>query len=577
MYTPKWTNFFFYIFVFFFFLSKICKGKGPIFNDRGKHVLDTPEKSLIKTCLRVSNAIKYYEEFLKNYPYDDKCLIYSEIGNSTLEKHKLQNYNCYAKIQKPLCKLSYTDTGEEEGELGYANGVTGMTRMTGMMGDSSKNQSDTNLSTHEEEDNSRELRENKKTRRHINESICSHTKIFFIHLIRRCLEGGYNDPLVHCASLDIEKKIIMNGPLFCESSYERRSIKDSSSKAISIYGNHYNKYIIKTFDFKKEQYDNCLNMVNIYNTCSIIEKNSFKNTNKDLCLTKRSKYFCNMIIEKENDLNYIYTCSDIFLPYLLSSKDYKKTNTYLCYHIGNYVTILKEKKNYYLKEKKKSEENVKNLKLTQKLYKIVENIFHILNKETKENILIVNNLFNNLKKLKNKNILSDEYILKLSKINEDIIKLEKLINSIDYPILNMTTINTNISLVNKNKKWIEDIVNMERDISYTSNEINEYININKKKKINGKKYGKLNFYELNKLKNKQEYLSKLIQNYAKKSSNSVFQYNKSLTKHFIMDIKNFNNLVEVYTSQISLLIKMGISPMTGKDVAQFTYVDGGRA
>ncbi|SBT77242.1 conserved Plasmodium protein, unknown function [Plasmodium ovale] len=577
MYTRKGTNFCFYIFVFFFFLSKICNGKRTIFNEAGKQVLDTPEKSLIKACLRVSNAIKYYEEFLKNYPYDDKCLIYSEIGNSTLEKHKLQNYNCYAKIQKPLCKLSYTDTGEEEGEMGHTNGVTGITGVTGVMRDSSKNKSDTNLDTHEEEDNSSELGENKTTRRHADESICSYTKKFFIHLIRRCLEGGYNDPLVHCASFDIDKKIIMNGPLFCESSYERRSIKDSSSRAISIYGNHYNKYIIKTFDFKKEQYDNCLNMVNIYNTCSIVEKNSFNNTNRDLCLTKRSKHFCHTIIEKENDLNYIYTCSDIFLPYLLSSKDHKKTNTHLCYHIENYVTILKEKKNYYLKEKKKLEENVKNMKLTQKLYKIVENTFHILNEETKASSLVVNNLFNNLKKIKNKNILSDEYMLKLSKINEDITKLEKLINSIDYPILNMTTIDANISLVNKNKKCIEDFVKMERDISYISNEINDYIHINKKSILKEKKNGKLNFYELKKLKNKQENLSKLIQNYAEKSSNSVFQYNKSLTKHFIMDIKNFNNLVEVYTSQISLLIKMGISPMTGKDVAQFTYVAGGRA
>ncbi|SBS99238.1 hypothetical protein, conserved [Plasmodium malariae] len=570
-------NFLFCIFEYFFFLSKLCKGQVIVQNNLNRNAISNTSEHLIDTCLEVSNAITYYEDVLKDYSYNKKCLIYKEIGNSVLEAYKLNDHNCYKAIQKLLCKLKYLKVENTSDELDNTNDEDEL------RDNSYENTREANLIISEEEkdmDKKNEKREknnkneqngkleqngkNEQNKDRLRVEKCNSTKTLFTSLLKRCRQKISRDPLVHCASFDKEKNVILDGALFCESSYERKSVEDYNITK-SVYGENYKKIIIKTFDFKNEQMEDCLNMVNIYNNCSIVEKSIFSNKKKDtdFCTTERSEYFCRYKIEKQNDMNYIYTCSDIILPYLLSSKDENKTYDQLCNNISNYVNLLKEKKNYYLKKKRKLKVDTKKAKFMNKLYKIVENLFQLLKEEYEKYDMQINNLFNNLEKLKEENkikkVFSNDYmVLQLNKVNDDITNLEGMINNIEYPTMSKNNVAENISIVHKTKKYIEELLKIQKDISSTSNILNEYFSSKNKDELKVMYGSKLNFDELKKLQMKHDRISKLIKSYAERNSVWASPYEESLIKDFNKDMQNFDNLTEIYTSQISLLIQKGL-------------------
>ncbi|CRH00234.1 conserved Plasmodium protein, unknown function [Plasmodium relictum] len=541
------TKFFLYLFEFLFCLNKIYSCKNALEDIFHKNNLLNVNDSLTNLCLKVSNGLIYYEDLLKNYKYDNNCLKYNKIGNYVLEKHNMNNYNCYKEIQKLLCKINYINI---ENKIIKDKNISNENSMKEYI-DGNDSKTNMNISEENEKHNIDEDDiYNSKIKK------CYKTKFFFISLIKRCIEKGDRDPLVHCASLNFEKKIILDAKLFCESSYERKSIEENEIRK-SIYNDFYRKALIKTFNFKKEEIKNCIDMVNIFNNCSIVEQNIF-NTTIDSCILERSKHFCHKKIEEMHNKNYIYTCSDIILPYLLSSKDENKSYDYLCNNINIYLNILKEKKNFYLIEKRKLEKNTKNIKITLKLYKMIERIFQLLKVETQKDSLEIDNLFYNLEKLKNKRIFTEEYFLMLNKVYEQLEELEDILVKFDYPILNKNSIEENISLVKEIKACVDILIKIQKEVSTTSKLINEYINKKKNDKLKDKHINELNFDEMRKLKKKYDNIKNLIENYADKNNNSIFEYQKSYEKDFIGDIQNFSDLIEIYTDQISLLIKNNI-------------------
>ncbi|GAW81128.1 hypothetical protein, conserved [Plasmodium gonderi] len=543
--------------------------------------------NLIETCMRISEGITYYEDELKNYKYDDQCFPYREIGNYVLEKHNLSSYNCYRKIQKPLCKMSYTSITNpmveeidankschkhikkytnEENENVISNisqdeehvvvknnreekGETGRTNVTSMMDTINENTRNKHIS---EVDNI-----------NVGYPQCVRTKELFTSLLLQCLENGYGNPMSHCASLDMKKNVILDGELFCQSSYERRRLEmEEDGVHKSIYGNNYKKYIIKTFDFKKDEMDNCIDMVNIFNQCSIVEKSIFPQKKPNDCIQQGVKHFCNEKIQKMDDVDYINTCSDIILPYLLISK--YKNNTYyqLCHNINDYANMLKRKKNQFLKKKKKIQENVKHMKLTQKLYKITEYIFQTMYDETEKYNVDINDLFKNLKNIKRVH-LPNEYMSKLNNVNQGIAYLENLIDKMVYPNFNKSSIHQNILLVNETKEYIKNILDIQKSVLIMAKMINKYIHERLHTGVGhisevDNHIVFLNFDELTLLQKRHQHMNEIIQKYADTGHDSIFQYQNSLMKDFHKDIEKINNSIEMYTSQISLLLKKGL-------------------
>ncbi|CRG96413.1 conserved Plasmodium protein, unknown function [Plasmodium gallinaceum] len=540
-------EFFIYLFEFLFCLAKLNKYQNVIEDIFHKKNVRNTNDSFTNICLKVSYGLIYYEDLLKNYKYDNKCLKYNKIGNYVLEKHNMSNYNCYKKIQKPLCKLNYINIENQIIEDNNINNDNSVKESA----EEKNSKANTNMFDEQEKHiaNGDNIYNSKIKK-------CYKTKNFFISLIKRCIEKGDKDPLVHCASLNFEKKIILDPKLFCESSYERKGIEEKEIRK-SIYNDIYKKAVIKTFNFKNEETNDCINIVNIFNNCSIVERNIF-GTTIDSCILERSKNFCHKTIEEMHNKNYIYTCSDIILPYLLSSKEENKSYNNLCHNFNNYLNILKEKKNFYLKEKRKLEEKVKTIRITQKLYKMIEDIFQLLKEETQKNSLVIDNLFHNLEKLENQRLFNEEYILKLNKVHEKLQESENLIIKSGYPVLNKNSIEENISLFKEIKANVEKLRKLQMDIGTYSKLIIEYINKKKNEKLNDKDINEINLDELKKLKKKYDNIKNFIENYSKKNNNSIYEYQNSYEKDFIEDSKNFNNLVEIYTDQIYLLIKNNI-------------------
>ncbi|CAD2104685.1 conserved Plasmodium protein, unknown function [Plasmodium vinckei] len=597
-------NYFIYILELLLILNYLGNVDGKVEQPTLKNTFSSPNKFLIDTCINVANGLSYYDELIKNYDYDRKCLMYKEVGNFVLEKYKLEHYNCYSKIQKPLCKIRYVDIkdGHKGKEKCKTNNIhvspiiqnIGLDKnveiameknnssiMDGTL--SIKKENDTTERNESNEqydssllniDNSNGIHEDDDEHSH-----CNTAKDLFISLIKKCTENKYKDELVHCATFDIEKNVILNGETFCERSYERKMVEDKKiEKKIyrSVYGNNiYKKLIIKPIKFKKHEYSECINMVNIYNNCSVVEQKLTNNKDIEFCLLQRSNDFCNSKIKVENNKDYINTCSDIILPYLLSSEnDDNLTYIQMCYDISNYIDILDKKKLQYLKQKKKYEQNISNINITQKLYKIVKKNFQILNEENDKYYEHINNLFNILlgAKQNNKLLLSNHCITKLNNLSEKTNYLYNKVNSIEYPDMNANLIDNNIAFINKNKISIEDIIKIQMDISAASDEIRQCVNEkegNKKSdnktrsdninKYKDNKFAELNYDELNKMKHKGNHINKLIQNYATKSNNSILKNNEELTNNFKNDIKKMNTMIEIFTSQINLLIKSGFS------------------
>ncbi|CAD2092099.1 conserved Plasmodium protein, unknown function [Plasmodium vinckei lentum] len=597
-------NYFIYILELLLILNYLGNVNGKVEQPTLKNTFSSPNKFLIDTCINVANGLSYYDELIKNYDYDRKCLMYKEVGNFVLEKYKLEHYNCYSKIQKPLCKIRYMDIMDDQKgkekcktnnihvspiiqNIGLDKNVEiVMEKNNSSIMDGTlliKKEDDTterneNNEQHDSSllniDNSNAIHEDDDENSH-----CNTAKDLFISLIKKCTENKYKDELVHCATFDIEKNVILNGEAFCEKSYERKMVEDKKiEKKIykSVYGNNiYKKLIIKPIKFKKNEYSECVNMANIYNNCSVVEQKLSNNKDIEFCLLQRSNDFCNSKIKVENNKDYINTCSDIILPYLLSSENNDNlAYIQMCYDIRNYIDILDKKKLQYLKQKKKYEQNISNINITQKLYKIVKKNFQILNEENDKYYEHINNLFNILlgAKQNNKLLLSNHCITKLNNLSEKTNYLYHKVNSIEYPDMNANLIDNNIAFINKNKINIEDIIKIQMDISAASDEIRQCVNEkegnkksdNKTRSDNSNKYkdnkfAELNYDELNKMKHKGNHINKLIQNYAKKSNNSILKNNEELINNFKNDIKKMNTMIEIFTSQINLLIKSGFS------------------
>ncbi|SCM09055.1 conserved Plasmodium protein, unknown function [Plasmodium chabaudi adami] len=573
-------NYFMYILELLLILNYLGNADGKVEQPTPKNTFSSSNNFLIDTCINVANGLSYYDELIKNYDYDRKCLMYMEIGNFVLEKYKLERYNCYSKIQKPLCKIRYVGIkGDQKGKEKCKTNNIHVSPIIQNIG------LDKNVEIAMEKNNSSIM--NDTTEQHDSSLLnidnennhCDSVKDLFISLIKKCTENKYKDELVHCATFDIEKNVILNGEAFCEKSYERKMVEDTkieNKKYRSVYGNNiYKKLIIKPIKFKKHEYSDCVNMVNIYNNCSVVEQKLTNNKDVEFCLLQRSNDFCNSKIKVENNKDYINTCSDIILPYLLSSKnDDNLTYIQMCYDISNYIDILDKKKLQYLKQKKKYEQNISNINITQKLYKIAKKNFQILNEENDKYYEHINNLFNILlgAKQNNKLLLSNHCITKLNNLSDKTDYLYHKVNSIEYPDMNANLISDNIAFINKNKINIEDIIKIQMDISAASDEIRQCVNEkgrNKKSdnktrsdnihKYKDTKFAELNYDELNKMKHKGNHINKLIQNYAAKSNNSILKNNEELINNFKNDIKKMNIMIEVFTSQINLLIKNGFS------------------
>ncbi|SOV78212.1 conserved Plasmodium protein, unknown function [Plasmodium sp. gorilla clade G3] len=590
-----------------FYKPYLCKNIKEKYHEHLIREFTYSKDDLINTCLEVNRGLIYYEDLLKNYKYDTNCLRYKYIGNYVLEKYQMNEFNCYEKIQKPLCKLNYINkenvvdvkdnTEENKGKKGYHLW---------------ENNLDSKISK------------------------CYNIKNFFVHLINRCINNREEDSLVHCSSFDNQKHIILDGDVFCKSSFEQINVEQNINKN-SIYGERYKKKNIKkTISFQNDDFNDCLNMVNIFNNCSLVQNKLFNKT-VDICLLETNTQFCNIQLEKVNDKNYIYTCSDIILPYLLSfnmNKNNKRiyefddhdddnkyndkqedeenqsiTNKERCHDIYNYLKILKDNKKKLLQEKKVLEYHVKNINIINKLYKIIHNILQILKNETDKSNIDIKEFFDIMENIKSNEFIKKEYImLILNKINEEIFRSYQIMVHFHYPILNKNTINENISLVNYIKEDVNNFIKLYKDIASNSRIINEYIkksnqnnstyndniNLNKsisnlhnmnhtddKKKLNilynmnqikkndfypnhtnnipkDKNMTEINIDQLQKFKQIYYNINKLIQKYTKQTNQSIFHLPAPSLQNFKRDINNHNLLIDLYTDQISLLIKNNI-------------------
>lgn len=475
--------------------------------------------SVVDRCLEVSNAIKFNEEFLNQYEYDDThCLKFRQIGNYVLEKNGMSSFNCYKKIQKPLCKLHYT---EKENRI--------------------------EDSIHNE---------------------CEETKDFFISLMKRCTIKGNKDPLVHCASFSKFQNFIQDASIFCTSSYERREEKPDGHDTKSVYGEYFPRSSIKTYTFTKNQMGDCIDIVNNYNYCSIVERNLLKmegNQNDedsimDACLMKRSFHYCTSKIDQVQNQRYTLDCTDIILPYLLGSKNENTGYTQLCYDIkNNYLSSLKEQKNVLLKEKRKLEEEIKNMRILFKSSKMVENMFNVLNKELERSSYDINTFFEKIEKLKNQRVLQhEEYKINVQKMSDRINKFKNIISKFEYPSFEKNSREENISSIKKTKIFIDNLITVQREITDIARELNEFI-----EKRSSSSYSTSadepeipsNHDELFKLKNKYFTSKQLIIGYAERNENAHMEYFKSQEKDFLQSIKNYNTLIEIFSQQIALVLE----------------------
>ncbi|EUD67207.1 hypothetical protein C922_02357 [Plasmodium inui San Antonio 1] len=511
----------------------------------------SPRDSFLSTCMEVIDAITFYEDELQNYKYDDECAAYRYIGNTVLEKHNLSNYNCYAKIQKALCKLSYTRVNTPEGDRGEGH--------TDRKGERHHRENTT------EENSTNEVNPKEDFPSEGDDATCTRTKDMFMSLLRKCTERGYGDPLVHCASLDMEKNVISDGGLFCESSFERKKNVQENGRHKSVYANGYKKDMIQTFHFEEQQRDDCIGMVNLFNSCSTVRRSVFGDTPPTHCVEQSEKHFCNRRLHKMEDKNYIYTCSDVIVPYLLGAKNEGKTYSQMCHDIKDYAKVLKNEKNEFLKKKKEIQENVKHIKITQKLYKITEHIFQTLQEEVEKYNPDLFHLFNLLKSPKI--VLPNEYMLKLNEIADGMTHLEDEMRKMLYPTLDENNIEENVLLVNQAKAAIEAFLSLQKDIVVSVRQVNEYIrkettgtttSAQSRSNQFGNSASLLTLHELKKLQKRHKSINKRVEDYADRRSNSVFRYHNSMMKDFHNDIEKLNGLIEIYTSQISLLIGKGL-------------------
>ncbi|KJP90252.1 hypothetical protein AK88_00100 [Plasmodium fragile] len=532
------------LFLFFCLLSGLGMGLADSSGEA------PPPDSFLSTCMEVIDAITFYEDELKKYKYEHKCAAYRYIGNAVLEKHNLSNYNCYGKIQKALCKLRYTRVAPPEEER-------------------DEEHEDKKGDRHNREDTTEE---NNTNAEHPQEHFltegegdtCTRTKDMFMSLLRKCTEGGYGDPLAHCASLDIEKNIISDGELFCESSFERKkkSVQENEQHK-SAYVNYYKNNIIETFHFEEDQRDDCIGMVNLFNNCSTVRRSVFGDKPLTHCVEQSEKHFCNRRLHKMEDKNYIYTCSDVIVPYLLGANNKGKTYSEMCHDVKDYTKVLKNEKNEFLKKKKEIQENVKHIKIIQKLYKITEHIFQTLQEEVEKCNPDLFHLFNLLKN--SKIVLPNEYMLKLDEITDGMTDLEDAIRKMVYPTLDEKSMEKNVLLVNDAKAAIEDFLRLQEGIVVAVRQVNEYIRkattttAARDKAIPfGNHASLLSLEELEKLQQRHKRINERIEKYADRRSHSIFHDHNSMMKDFHNDIEKLNGLIEIYTSQISLLIGKGL-------------------
>ncbi|EDL45749.1 hypothetical protein PVIIG_03230 [Plasmodium vivax India VII] len=516
------------------------------------------QESFLSTCMHVIDAITFYEDELQNYKYDDECAAYRHIGNTVLEKHNLSNYNCYAKMQKALCKLSYARVETPEGETAeeHADGKGERELREGATEENGT------YVEHQREDFPTEG----------GADTCTRTKDLFISLLRKCTERGYGDTTAHCASLDIEKNVISDGELFCESSFERKKSVQENGGNKSVYVNGYKKGITETLHFEEHQRDDCIGMVNLFNNCSTVRRSVFAGLPLTHCAEQSEKYLCSRRLHKMEDKNYIYTCSDVVVPYLLGASNRGKTYSQMCHDVNGYANLLKNEKNEFLKKKKKIQENVKHIKLTQKLYKITEHIFQALQEEVEKCNPDLLHLFNLLKNVKI--VLPKKYMLKLNEITDGMTHLEDAVRKMGYPSLDGDNVEENVLLVNEAKAAIEGFLSLQRGIVLAARQVNEYIRRETTTRgvttsANGvtaratdsplgDRASLLSLDELEKLQKMHKRINERVEDYADRRSHSVFQYQNSMMKDFHNDIGKLNGLIEIYTSQISLLIGKGL-------------------
>ncbi|KYN98998.1 hypothetical protein PGSY75_1136100 [Plasmodium gaboni] len=596
-------SFLFYFSYVIFYKPYLCRNIEEKHDEHLIREFSYSKDDLINRCLQVNRGLIYYEDLLKNYKYDRNCLKYKYIGNYVLEKYEMNEFNCYEKIQKALCKLNYIN----KENIFYVK----------------------NNTEEKKEHKGYDLLENNLNSKF---SKCHNIKTFFVHLINRCINYHEKDSLVHCASFDYEKHIILDGDIFCKSSFEQVQVEQNINKN-SIYGDNYKKNIRKTISFQNDDFNYCINMVNIFNNCSVVQNKLFNKT-VDICLLEKNTQYCNIQLEKVKDQNYIYTCSDIILPYLLSShmdENNKKTyqfddidkynnnkkkdeenqsitNKERCYNIYNYLQILKDNKKKLLQERKVLEQNLKNINIINKLYKIIYNILEILKNETHKNDIDIKEFFEIMQNIKSNKFIKNEYIiLILNKINEQIFQAYQIMVHFHYPILNKNTINENISLVNHIKENVNHFIMLYKDIASNSRIINQYIkknnqnditynhniNINKninhidninhtdnKKNLNilhninkikndsypnsannileDKNMNEINIDQLQKFKQIYHNINKLIQKYTKQTNHSVSHIPVLSSQDVKRDIDDHNSVIDLYTDQISLLIKNNI-------------------
>lgn len=270
------------------------------------------------------------------------------------------------------------------------------------------------------------------------------------------------------------------------------------------------------------------------------------------------------------DKNYIYTCSDVVLPYLLSANNKEKTYSQMCHDVKDYANMLKNEKNEFLRRKKEIQENVKHIKLTQKLYKITEHIFQTLQEEVEKYNPDLFHLFNLLKNAKI--MLPNEYMLKLDEIADGMIHLEDGVSKMVYPSLDENNIQENVLLVNEAKSSIENLLTLQEGIVATVRKVNEYIRkattataigaIGSSPRYRASPFGNraslVSLDELEKLQKRHESINKRVEEYADRRSHSILHDHNSMMKDFHNDIEKLNGLIEIYTSQISLLIGKGL-------------------
>ncbi|GAB66636.1 hypothetical protein PCYB_094200 [Plasmodium cynomolgi strain B] len=153
---------------------------------------------------------------------------------------------------------------------------------------------------------------------------------------------------------NLKKNVISDGELFCESSFERKKSVHENGGHKSVYVNGYKEHITETFHFEEDQRDDCIGMVNLFNSCSTVRRSVFGDTPLIHCAEQSEKHFCNRRVQKMEDKNYIYTCSDMIVPYLLGAKNKEKTYSQMCHDVKDYAKVLKNEKNEIFKKKKKN-------------------------------------------------------------------------------------------------------------------------------------------------------------------------------------------------------------------------------